>query len=553
MTESATAMAQSKLTLCELNHQIAVAIERKKGCKQVPHVPGGRKQEKHTLASVLSQLPKPSKSGPVLGHVFSFRRQFPFDTHHSRKRVCFSFAMLLLAASAVLCAQPIDPAEGLPEKHWPKLGEILARAMQQSPTMLLKSIELAKADADAEMARAIRYPNLGGSARYGVEGVSTTNSPSTTSQGLFYNIGISQPLFHWGGLQAGIRIGELQMKIAERQYADAYRDLVHGIRGQFLFMMLKKRALAKARLNFELQEKNFAAEKVRFEQGQIAPGQFAVMELEMEEKRIALTREALEYDTTKNTLVRMVGLTGFGDADIPDLLPRPAWVPGHADKWVQQVMQRVEPTAMPSAQVYTYLIRQSEAKYTQARARLLPKVDFSAGTSLENQTYLAADRVEQNATTRNSASVSASWTLFDGFATRAAKRQALAEKRQAERQLQTYLESVADKRRFLTQQAELSARALEIAEKRYQFQAGTITYAEEETKAGRMSPVQLAQIKSGIIDAELVALAARVDLYLRWSELVSLLWADPQLSHMPQRYLTQDRSPGAKLKNFWPW
>ena len=70
---------------------------------------------------------------------------------------------------------------------------------------------------------------------------------------------------------------------------------------------------------------------------------------------------------------------------------------------------------------------------------------------------------------------------------------------------------------------------------------GSLSYAEEEVKQGRMSEEQLNQVKAGLMAGELSTLVARADVYSRWSDLVALLWVDPALQKLPASYLNHGK------------
>jgi outer membrane protein TolC len=89
----------------------------------------------------------------------------------------------------------------------------------------------------------------------------------------------------------------------------------------------------------------------------------------------------------------------------------------------------------------------------------------------------------------------------------------------------------------LTEQTNLTARAVALAERRREMAAGSLSYAQEEAKQGRASPMSVAQAQIGFDAAELAALDNRIALYNQWSRLVGLLWVDPILQNLPATYL----------------
>src|ERR1019366_9125657 len=76
--------------------------------------------------------------------------------------------------------------------------------------------------------------------------------PDAEVNRLDYKFSIHQPIYPWGALQNPTRIGELQLKMTEGQTAEGYRILVQEIRGQYLALVIKKAALAKAHFNLHM-------------------------------------------------------------------------------------------------------------------------------------------------------------------------------------------------------------------------------------------------------------------------------------------------------------
>jgi outer membrane protein TolC len=201
----------------------------------------------------------------------------------------------------------------------------------------------------------------------------------------------------------------------------------------------------------------------------------------------------------KRVFLRLAGLHELSDAAYSQFtVSRPAWTDDQATRLTAEFQQTDGARQVPQAEVYTYLIRQTELSYRIARTRLLPKFSFFAGVSLQNQTNATQNHVSQVATTDKNFGVVANWSLFDGFATRSAKLGALAAKRQNTLQLQNYLNTLREEISSLTEQSNLTARAVALAEWRREMAAGSLSYAQEEAKQGRASPMTVAQAQSRV-------------------------------------------------------
>ena len=439
--------------------------------------------------------------------------------------------------AAPLHAEPVDPAKTLPDKEIAVLDEILVQALKQSPDMLMKSIEFAQAETYRMDRASALWPSVNGDMRYARDYLATTNSDTTAGQGFFYNFGMQQPVFHWGAVKASADIGELQRKIAQKQFAEAYRQLVSVLRQQFLGLIRQKKWLQNQSYSLEMAERNYKLDEEKYANGTLAQSAFDGVRLTIEEQRLAVARTEGEWQQMKRVFMRLAGLHELSDERIPNTVSRPAWTDDQATRLAAEFQQADGAPQVPQAEVFTYQILQSDLDYRIAKTRLLPKISFFAGTSLQNQTSATKSHVSQVATTDQNFGLVANWSIFDGFATRSAKLGALAAKRQHALQLQNYLDTLREDIRTLTEQTNLTARAVALAEQRRAMAAGSLSYTEEEAKQGRASPMSVAQAQIGFDGAELAALDNRIALYNQWSRLVGLLWVDPILQNLPATYL----------------
>jgi len=449
------------------------------------------------------------------------------------------WACLLLGWGMVapVQAEPIDPAKTLPDKELAVLNEILVQALKQSPDMLTKSIELAQAETRRMDRASVLWPSVSGDMRYAQDYLATTNSPTAVGEGFFYNFGIQQRVFHWGAAKAWADIGGLERKIAQKQFAEAYRQLVRLLREQFLGLIREKKWLQNQSYTLELEERKYKLNEERLANGTLAQAAFEGSRLAIEEARLAVAKTQSDWQQMKRVFVRLAGLHELSDERIPNTVSRPAWTDDQATRLAAEFQQTDGALQVPQAEVFTYLIRQSDLDYRIAKTRLLPKFNFFAGTSLQNQTSATRNSVSQVATTDQSFGLVANWTIFDGFATRSAKLAALAAKRQHALHLQSYLDDLREEISSSIDQSNLAARAVALAERRREIAAGGLSYAQEEAKQGRASPLAVAQAQVGFDAAEFTALESRIALYTQWSRLVGLLWVDPILQNLPATYL----------------
>ncbi len=452
---------------------------------------------------------------------------------------------LCLVAFAILGqvvrSQPFDVSVTMPDRHCAFLVEALDTALRQSPQMLQKNIGLAKADALRISRDAIRWPSLGGSGRFERSNLSATGVRSSTSSGLLYNVGLSQALFRWGDVKNTVEIDRLDVLLSQKNFAEAYRDLVANLRTQFLQLILKKRNLAITRFNAAGAMRVHKENEEKMKTGQISSGEFASSEIMAEETQINLQTQEMQYDQAKQAFARLSGCAVVPDDRVPDQLPAPEFSADQATRLMQYFDQKDLAKSTPLAESKLYVIKQSELRYKLASTRLLPKWDVNVSLNQMNTTNFSNQSVGQNVTNQKAIGIAGNWTVFDGFATRGAKRLALAEKREAQMDLETYLKSLDEQKQNLIAFIGLSARSLALAERKLEMSRGGLAFAEEELKIGRLSEDQVNQLKGNRMSMEYAAMTARADLYTRWADFVSLLWLDPALQKLPARYLSHGK------------
>ena len=135
------------------------------------------------------------------------------------------------------------------------------------------------------------------------------------------------------------------------------------------------------------------------------------------------------------------------------------------------------------------------------------------------------------------ASIAASWDLFDGFSTRGAKLSALAGKRQYERIRQTYLDTTIDTISDMRHQLGFSSRAMALAEIHDALIEAEVKRLGDDRNLGYGSQ---ATIDAGIVTqnaTQYYMALARAEYLGRWTDFVSLAGVDPAIENLPQRYV----------------
>jgi outer membrane protein TolC len=423
----------------------------------------------------------------------------------------------------------------MPEDSMPGLSAMLKTAMERSPTMIASSIALAQAEAGVYVNEAQLWPGVSAFADYAVTRQSITSSASSTSTGLFYNLSVSQPLFQWGAYKNQADIGKLAEKVAEKQFAEAYRGLAISIREQFLALIGKKIALRNALFSLKIQKESQVVAQAKFDAGNLSSAELDSYKIDVEQSQLNADRAAEDYGYAKRILTRLIG-SDLPDESVPSSVPHPEFSAEKADAILAGfVGSGIESTFQ--SQVYKLLIEQQDKNYKIAKVRLLPK--FSASASINYSNYVSTNGVSisQIGVQSENYSVAASWAIFDGFATKGSKLSALAAKRTYQQQEQAYIDQSVDQIADMRKQLGFSARAMALSEVHNALIAAEVKRLGEDKNLGFASQ---ATIDAGVLNlysTEFNMTFARNDYLGRWVEFVSLAGIDPALQNLSSRYV----------------
>lgn len=430
----------------------------------------------------------------------------------------------------------------LPEDYLPGLRPILETAMKQSPQMLLRQIEIARHEARVLEADYERWPQVGGNFRLVSNKTSATQSATSRDSGLFYSLAANQALFHWGAIRRRGEIARIQVAIAEKNYAEAYRSLALQIRQAYLDLVARHAGLRGLRHTVGIRQTELDTVRQRHAMGSSSPAEVAGLELRLNEEQLELDRLEAEFDAGRRRLSRLAGISPDVSVDqIPYDIPMPRFDAGVASELLAGVLRDAGKGSF-RAQVAELRMREADLNYRIARVRLLPRINALAGHSRESSTNASATQVSQVAITRDSLELRGEWNIFDGFATRGYKLEAKADRRSWERQRDIEAEAVMDDAQRLSRVVGIEARSMQLAEQRRQGAAHRVSLAEEDLKtSGRASEANVNEAVRDLRTAEWNAAITRANFLIHWSEFVSVTTDDPVLNALPSRYARATR------------
>jgi outer membrane protein TolC len=454
------------------------------------------------------------------------------------QRLLSGFAVLLLATAPLRAEGP--SIEGtLPEAYLPGLQPLLKTAVESSPSTILANIQVIMQEGARAIDASSLWPQVNGTVFFSEqeESISGTGggAPPSNERGLFYNFGISQPIFHWGEYKNNAAIGKLGVKIAQRQYAEAYRLLATQIREQYLYLVAKNVLLRNARYNQKLAEEALATQKVKLEAGSVSKADLQTYQMAAERASLDTDTKAEDFAYAKRVFTRLVGLKDLDDASIPLEIPQPKYSPAMSD----QVLNGFVADGVGSTfqnEVYKMTIDQQDLDYSIYKVRLLPKLNLGAQINLIDQSTTLSGHVYQQALQQEAVQLTANWSIFDGFMTKGLKMQAKANKRYYERVRQSYIDSTIDSITNLRHMLGLSARALSLTQVHSALIGAEVKRVTEDVKLGYASQATLETSTSNFYQTEYELSIAETDYLSKWSEFISLAGIDPALENLPSRY-----------------
>jgi outer membrane protein TolC len=437
---------------------------------------------------------------------------------------------LASAAGPVRAATPDQPAVPLPETYFPTLNGLLESASRLSPRMVARNADDAVAEANRMVARSGQLPSLGGTLQFnGWQRDDRADLPAPTiSQKMTYGLNVVQPLYHWGALQNNTRIGELQLRASRGQTAEAYRLLVQEIRAQFLQLIVRKTALAKARFNRGMVEQQFKLAEERLALKAIADSEMYFVRINRAQTDLSLDRTQEDYDAVKRTLAKLTGAPVLTDDQVPDAIPTLTVPLGALEGVLAEFGGGKAPTAN-SLMILQDQIRAEELSYKNAAVRLRPKVNLVVGMNQDEQSY-TANLAAKYRVQSYFVGTQVSWSIFDGFAARGQKAGSLARRRQMEQSYRDLSADLVEQARNQLTQLRFSARAMDFTDQFLQLGEGGVRVRRDDMARGSASQADVDAAQLALFDARINAYNARIDFLLRTAEFLSTLAKDPAAS-----------------------
>lgn len=439
----------------------------------------------------------------------------------------------VVIGSGVLAAASVDTL-ALPERAMPGLNPILSGAVQQSPRMLNRALELEIAENGRIEARAGLLPNVGGSYRLLESRDDRADQTETLRvQKTYYDFSVNQPLFFWGERKNSARAGAIAKQMAEGNYREAYRQLAQQLRSNFGSLVVQKVLLTRARRYMAYAQQQLTIAEARLAKKEISDLDAFPVRLAAERGQIALEQSEFEFDNAKQSFARLAGIGSIDDSQIPDEIPAIQYSAEVFDQLLAGFLSAKE-SSNPDVVNQRRQVEINELSYLNQKTRLRPKFAAVVGANQDEQAY-SINGSQKYRVNSLYAGVQVNWTVFDGFASGAAKRSALARRRQAENDLSEIVDRVQRQAQSQVRYINFAARSMAISDRGLDSGRGALRAKQDEFKRGIASESDVSQAELSLLDARVAAYNARLDLMLKIGEFLGTLNQDPVVGLLPKQ------------------
>ena len=410
----------------------------------------------------------------------------------------------------------------LPETELPALRDLVGSALSRSPRAIARELEFMHAEHETLVSSSPLLPRVDGSYDYQIRQEELPGlAEQQTVQRTFYNLSISQPLWHWGSLRATSRVGRLGRDVAEQNLNATRRELALEVRDAYLALIVQKLAVRNARFNEKVFKDSLAIQETRFKTNEITQGFLEDFRLRANEVSLATEMAASNLEFAVRAFRHLTGVDGFSESDIPEAIPAPAVdarpeVPDGSTGYLKS-------EALLTKELE---IQQGKLNYKINRNTLWPKLNAMAGVYQDDNLY-SANRDQRLNNTAAYVGIHVQWSIFDGFASKGRRLQSRARIRQLEETRSDLLEALKDSADRQAAAVGFTWQTHRIAAVRHQYAVGGLAYEKDNLTRGLSSEEQIANAQAALNHAELVANDALAKFYSAAARYASSMRADP--------------------------
>ena len=447
-------------------------------------------------------------------------------------------AALAFLLSGPVFAQQTGVTGTMPEDLMPGLRPLIENGLKQAPDMIAKDINISIAEAQRLYnGYAPMLPGVSSNAQYGEYETAIANNAQATSRslGTFYQVAISQPVFHWGALRNQLQMQKIAVLLSEKDFALGYLTFANSMRRQYEALIIARIALRNEQLSLKMRQKALDLANVELKAGTIPQSALNAAQLDFDSSQLAFDKDTQAYDFARRAFARQAGVGELPGDSVPEGIPLPKYAAAASSALVAGLLQTGAQNTI-QVQQGRLQVAQSVLQYKNARLGLMP--NFSAGASIQewNQSNVQNGAVTQTALTSEQVALRVDWTIFDGFQTRGRTREALLRRRQAERQLDQTTDQILSDAQNSRRSVDLAWRQLQVTERQFAISNYSNIQQQSELKLGNISQDAADHSQYVYNAGEIDDASARNGFLSSWCDFLSVVGADPVMNQIPASY-----------------
>jgi outer membrane protein TolC len=342
----------------------------------------------------------------------------------------------LLAIAVFAHAASAQVSAPMPEDCFPDLRAIIEGMYQNSPDLLMNSMNTEEGLANLDSAKGYRGPRITGFARMQAQYENRFNSESTYEQditvGPYANITASLPIFHWGEITARIDIAKSRVEASQNWTRQRAAQIRQDIRKSYIEYQLALKSAEIARDDIANAQKKRDGMQVLADKGLMAKDDLGDVDIYIQSRK-----EDLAYSTSQSEyfLNELKESSGLASLDLHETaFPEMRML---TDAELLDLQNAASCAMLPSIDAMEAELAAEKASCKEISSRNRPKLDAILSGNMDY-----ADEYRNNGKYENVprayawGGIQASWTIYDRGTNNADRRASMIRQRRIEQRIE---------------------------------------------------------------------------------------------------------------------
>lgn len=441
--------------------------------------------------------------------------------------MCKKRNLFLTLLAACLCAAPANASDArkgvppeiealYPESFVPELRQLIEAVNLSTPALVEQQL-VYEAENDVIIARANRLPRVYADLQLNITAEDRSDFDSVIwRQRPVNRISVAQPIYHWGALQAGQRVAELQVGNRELMHQRNLRNLRQRVREAYFQVLEREYSFLLAQRRLQSAERSLASVELSFDLGNVSRNQLLRAQYHVKNLEGSVFNQQQALQQVRFRLFEQTGirLEPMGNID------------QKIDQFLQVSMADIRALSEApeirdeSSLILQNQIRQAEHRFTIERARNRPRFDVVLSVFQDE-----IGRTQQDSITRNNLFVGFRmvWDIFRGGDGRARQRNALSQRNRLRQGLEMSIDKLDQEFDFLQERIMQTAELLNARDQQVAAMEELYRQREVEVEQGRALEDDLFDDRISLDQARLNFVQLATNLFLLQSQLADLL------------------------------